>query len=40
MSQNVNGSAKFTIESVIKDKDGNIKHHSLIDEDGKEKVFI
>lgn len=40
MGSEVSGSACFSIECVIKDKDGNIKHHSLIDEDGKEKVFI
>jgi hypothetical protein len=38
--EEVGGKACFTIESVIKDKDGNIKHHSIIDEDGEEKVYI
>jgi len=40
MSENIRAKAIFTIESIIKDKDGNVKHHSLIDEDGVEKVFI
>ena len=40
MSENIGTKANFTIESVIKDKDGNVKHHSLINEEGKEIVYI
>lgn len=39
MSEEVRGKARFTIESVIRDKDGNVKYHSVIDEDGKEKFI-
>lgn len=40
MSENIGAKTGFTIESIIKDKDGNVKHHSLIDENGKEIVYI
>ena len=40
MIPGIRAGGKFTIETTIKDKNGNVKHHSLIDEDGEEKVFI
>jgi hypothetical protein len=40
MSEDIGIKAGFTIESLITDKDGNVKHHSVIDETGKEIVYI
>ena len=40
MTQETCGVGRFTIESLIKDKDGNVKHHSIVDENGEEKVYI